>query len=213
MVQISIEIEELKEALINIERVQVRNILNEAIAKNSQEKAEHLLVQAFESIGNDWENGDAALSQLYMSGRICEEIIGEFASSGTQKKPTQPKMAIAVLEDFHGLGKRIVQSALGAAGYKVEDFGLGVAVKDLAHRVQKEEIEILLISALMLPSALAVGQLVAHFKEENYPIKILVGGAPFRLDPNLWQEVGATATAGTASEVVGALEKLILEAP
>ncbi|MDZ7777050.1 MAG: hypothetical protein U5L09_16260 [Bacteroidales bacterium] len=53
--------------------------------------------------------------------------------------------------------------------------------------VHKEKIKILLLSVLMLPSALHVKDLKQ--KLNGTGVKIVVGGAPFRFDENLWKEV------------------------
>ena len=49
----------------------------------------------------------------------------------------------------------------------------------------------LLISTLMLHSALAVKEVKLQLSEINPQTKIIVGGAPFSMDKKLWQAVGA----------------------
>jgi len=205
------EIATLKDALLSVDRIGVRQLLRQVVQSHTPADSEKALIQAFEEIGEDWESGDVALSQLYMAGRICEEMVAETAPQHRSPKKSHPKMGIAVLEDFHGLGKRIVQSALIASGYEVMDLGLGATVEGLEQRVQKEKVEILLISVLMLPSALAVKDLIERFAKGNQKVRVLVGGAPFRFDPDLCREIGADGTARTASEVVQLIETLIQE--
>lgn len=99
-----------------------------------------------------WLDGSVSLSQVYMSGRICEELVENiFPYAETDQKPSR-KMAIAVLEDYHMLGKRIVYSMLKSAGLGLLDYG-HVEVEEIVHRVIEDDIQILLISTLMLPSA------------------------------------------------------------
>ena len=71
---------------------------------------EDIVVSALQSIGTDWEQGKLSLSQVYMSGRLCEELIDRILPSGAPEQTDQPRMAIAVLEDHHVLGKRMVWS-------------------------------------------------------------------------------------------------------
>ena len=110
-------------------------------------------------------------------------------------------MAICVLSDHHKLGKIIVYSLLRASGFDLFDYGT-MEVDDLIERVKKDKIEILLISTLMLPSALKVKKVKEKLIDDNLDVKIIVGGAPFRFDDKLWQEVGADAMCQTASEAV-----------
>ncbi|PKN79449.1 MAG: cobalamin-binding protein [Candidatus Cloacimonetes bacterium HGW-Cloacimonetes-1] len=162
-----------------------------------------LVVPALEFVGDCWEKGTVALSQVYMSGRICESLIDEILPPGNPLRTDQPPIGIAVLLDHHVLGKRVVYSALRASGFELIDLGQGLTARELVGLVRKHQVKILLISVLMLPSALHVKEITRQLKPEG--VKIVVGGAPFRLDKNLYKEVDADATgdnAGIAVEVV-----------
>jgi methanogenic corrinoid protein MtbC1 len=54
----------------------------------------------------------------------------------------------------------------------------------------------------MLNSALHIKDLVARFKKEKINIKVIVGGAPFIFDRELWKEVGAYAMGANASDAL-----------
>lgn len=163
---------------------------------------ESLVLPALERIGEGWEQGRVALSQVYMSGRICEELVDIILPPGEPARKNQPRMAVATLEDHHLLGKRIVYSALRASGFEVLDYGR-MGVDELVDRVREDGVRILLVSTLMLPSALRVKDLRVRLKEAGLEVKIVVGGAPFRFDDQLWQEVEADAMGRNASEAVG----------
>ena len=47
--------------------------------------------------------------------------------------------------------------------------------------------------------------------ERGYKGKLIVGGAPFRLDPELWKQVGADATSGSAGDILLTIEGLVKE--
>jgi methanogenic corrinoid protein MtbC1 len=59
----------------------------------------------------------------------------------------------------------------------------------------------------MLPSALKVKRIQEETK--GLKTKIIVGGAPFRLDPELWKEVGADGYCKDASEIFNMLEEVM----
>ena len=54
----------------------------------------------------------------------------------------------------------------------------------------------------MLPSALQVREVRAGLWAAGANVRLIVGGAPFRLDAHLWQEVGADAMGRNAAEAV-----------
>jgi methanogenic corrinoid protein MtbC1 len=142
-----------------------------------------------------------------MSGRICEEIIDSLLPSHVPGRITSPPMAIAVLEDHHMLGLRLVYSVLRAGGYELRSYGRK-DVDELVEQVRADQIEVLLVSVLMLRSALRVKELRLRLAQAGCGVKLLVGGAPFRLDAHLWQEVGADATADCAAGAVAAVRQM-----
>jgi methanogenic corrinoid protein MtbC1 len=142
-----------------------------------------------------------------MSGVICEKIIDKVLPPSVPYRSNQPKAAIAVFEDFHLLGKRIVYSTLRASGIELMDLGGGLSVNKLAKIVREEDIKILLVSVLMLPSALHIKDLRDQLSDLD--VKIIVGGAPFRFDDKLWTEIGADYYGKDSAEALEIVHKLM----
>src|SRR6185369_110807 len=199
--------DQFEKAILSLDRVTARKLLQDESGNPlPMSTIEGVLCTTLERIGQCWETGTLALAQVYMSGRICEELMDALiANSSTLVRQNQPRMAIAVLEDHHFLGKRMVYSALRASGFKLLDYGHQDA-DGLVRRVKEDEIEILLISTLMLPSALRIGAVRAKLDSNT---KILVGGAPFRFDEQLWKEVGADAMGRSASDAISLVSGII----
>ncbi len=194
---------EMLDALLAVDRVRAGRIVKDSCISGSPVTCvETLIVPALEEIGRRWEDGTVALSQVYMSGRICEEIVDVMLPPGDPKRINQPRMAIAVFEDHHTLGKRIVVSVLRAGGYELTDYGHGINADDLVKQVTRDRIRILLISTLMLPAAVRAKEAIAQIKKALPKTKVIVGGAPFNFDPSLWQEVGADAMGRTATDTL-----------
>ncbi|SHF02600.1 Methanogenic corrinoid protein MtbC1 [Marinitoga hydrogenitolerans DSM 16785] len=170
---------------------------------------EKLIVESLEKIGELWENGEISLAQVYISGIICEELMGKWIKDTQVKNKIDLNLAIVVLEDYHTLGKKIVQSILQSAGYVLKDYGMGKSVDEVVDLVIKDNIEILLISTLMLPSALKVNYLKRKLQEKGKKTKIIVGGAPFRIDKTLWKDVEADAHATHAFQIFEILKKMV----
>ncbi len=181
---------QLEHALLSLDQKAAERIIIDAKRDNSLSKiASELITSTLVRIGNSWESGDLSLSQVYMSGIICEKLIDKILPPQSPIRKSQPKMAIAVVEDFHLLGKRIIYSTLRASGYELTDLGGGLSIERIAEIVKTEKIKILLLSVLMLPSALRIKELKKLLLDVD--VTIVVGGAPFRFDEQLWKEVGA----------------------
>jgi methanogenic corrinoid protein MtbC1 len=180
-------------ALLSLDRLKANEILEETSGTwSSMEQLKYIVVPALERIGSGWETGRIALTQVYMAGRICEELVEKILPREAPDRKRQPEMAITVLKDYHLLGKRIVLSALRASGYELKDYGR-MDVNELVQQTLEDQIELLFISTLMLPSALQVESVKKRLDRSKSPARIVVGGAPFRLDETLWKAVGADA--------------------
>lgn len=167
---------------------------------------EELMVPALIQLGEEWDSGQIALSQIYMSSRICEDIVERALPPMSAERKSHPRMAIAVLGDYHTLGKRIVLSVMRASGFEVLDYGR-MEIAPLIERVLADEVKILLISVLMLPAALKVKAVRAALSARNARVKIAVGGAPFIFDPELWREVDADAVGRNAADAVAIVRR------
>ena len=201
---------EFEKSLMQINRMKAAEAFEKCYAsENSFDQLEQLAIQTLEKIGIGWENGTVSLSQVYMSGVICEELIDKYLPKFQVKRTEIPKLAIGVLLDQHALGKRIVYSILRAGGFEVMDLGKGLSIEELVEKTIDNKIEILLISTLMLASALKVKTVKEQLADHGVAPIIIVGGAPFRFDSNLWQTVGADADGKNASTIIETIESLM----
>jgi len=199
--------EAFKHAILAVDWNEARRlvVLTEAVSRLSSME---MISKALTSIGEGWQRGECSLSQVYMSGRICEELVDAFAADPDAVKKDHPPIAIATLDPHHLLGKRIVYSVLRASGYAVQDYGC-VKCDELIQRVMDDNIKVLLLSALLLPSALSIREVTTRLKSLHLDVKVVVGGAPFLFDSQLWKDVQADAMGRSASEAPGLIESVL----
>jgi methanogenic corrinoid protein MtbC1 len=196
-------------ALLALDRVEARRLFEQAASgPDALRSAIRLVGSGLERIGAGWERGTVALSQVYMGGRICEDLIERRLPPGDPQRASQPRLGLAVLADHHVLGMRIVRATLRAAGYEATDYGHGIGARELAERALGDRIEVLLVSTLMLPSALQVKELSTLLRAGDSLAKLVVGGAPFLFDERLWREVGADAMGRCATDAPRIVEEL-----
>lgn len=201
---------QLERAFLTLDKEEAEKILTDALRSGSPvEIAGELVSLTLNRIGEAWEEGKLALSQVYMSGMICEELIDKILPPQSPYRKSQPKMAIGVFEDYHMLGKRIIFSTLRSSGYDLLDLGGGLHINNLVEIVHREKIKILLLSVLMFPSALHIKELKQ--KLNGTDVKIVVGGAPFRFDENLWKEVDADAFGKDPAQAIQIVSQMMEE--
>ena len=198
------------EQLLSINRIHSEDIIREVHAKtNHFADVEDLIVNALILIGDGWDKGTYSLAQVYMSGVICEEIVEKLLPEANIKRIAYPKIGIGVFLDHHALGKRIVKSVVKSSGYEIIDFGHGLNVDEIVEKTVENGIDVLLISTLMLPSALKIVQVRDRFEKLNLKTKIIVGGSPFRFDEGLWKRVKADADGKNATDIIAIIESVV----
>ncbi|MBT3204799.1 MAG: cobalamin-binding protein [Gammaproteobacteria bacterium] len=206
MTKVKERIQLFQDALSSLDKVKADKIFDEALKDDPPiVVVEQIVVPALENIGQAWQEGALALSQIYMSGRFCEEMVERVLPPSDPDRKRQPRSAIVVLNDYHMLGKRIVYSVMRASGFELFDYGR-MDVEELVKRIRTDNLRVLMISVLMLPSALQIRQLREALDTAGINIKILVGGAPFLFDSELWRDVGADAMGKSASDAIQIIE-------
>ncbi|MFO7882634.1 MAG: cobalamin B12-binding domain-containing protein [Kosmotogaceae bacterium] len=181
-----------KERLLSLDYFYIKQFVQDYLKEYDFENiVDKILVPVLEDIGDSWENGTLSLSQVYMSGKLCERLVDEFIELSNVQRKTKPKMAIVVFNDQHTLGKKIIYNVLRSVGYDIKDFGNSEDATSLIDRLESENIEVLLVSVLMLNSALKIKTIREEINYRNLCTKLIVGGAPFNFDDSLWKRVGA----------------------
>lgn len=203
-------ISRLTDSLLRISENEAKHILDDCFKQNGDFKElVALAAAALERIGEGFERDTVALSQVYMSGRICEEVLLSYFPQDRPERLNGCALAIATLVDQHALGKRIVTSVLRAAGYPPLDFGAGLSARELVDKIVEHDINVILISTLMYAAAIEVKTVTTLLKEEAPDVLVIAGGAPFRLDETLWQVVGADYDGGSGMDLPKLIARII----
>jgi methanogenic corrinoid protein MtbC1 len=205
-----LETRAFQESLLLINRIEAERILVQSYKElGSVKDTENIIVNSLKAIGDGWETGEYSLAQVYMAGVICEELFDKIFIVDQVKRKASPKLGICVFKDYHALGKRIVKSVILSSGIDIIDIGEGLDVADIVKSCIEHNFDIILVSTLMLPSALKVAQIREEFTAQGIRTKIIAGGAPFRFDPTLWEKVGADADGGEATDIVSVIERVV----
>ncbi len=191
---------EFRTALLAMDRQKAEQLLRND-RRGVMAAVETVLVPALENIGNDWEKGELALAEVYMTSRICEALVDGLLPPVSAARRSSPVMAVAAFRDYHLLGKRLVYSMLRAGGYDAFDYGR-VEVDELVRHCIEDKVELLFLSTLMLASAMSIKNAVEALARAGLKVRVAVGGAPFRYDPSLANKVNADYVGTTASDAL-----------
>jgi methanogenic corrinoid protein MtbC1 len=192
------------EAIFDTDREQALEIIHDAIDQGvtPEDVVFKIVVPAIEQMVKAIsENFDANLAQHFMASQIAAEVTEEMLALFKAPPEIVGRVVIGTAEgDLHSLGKRIVTGCLKAQMIDVFDIGVNVAPERFVDEAIARNAEVICISAMMVHTAtgengsLKVRQILREKGLEDR-IKIMVGGAPYRFDANLYKEVQADAWA------------------
>jgi len=211
----------LQLALADTDRVQAQRIVETAVQQG--EKAETVLFQfvlpAVERTCQDiCDGGEVSLAQHFMTSQIAADLAAWLIP---RFKNLQGPAGCIVMGtatgDFHGLGKTIVSACLRAHHFTVHDLGLNVAAETFVDEALRRGATVIGISSMMVHTALSEAgcrrvRRILRDRSLERQIKVIVGGAPFRHDPQLYQAAHADAWASDGMAAVGIIRQLNQEA-
>lgn len=208
------------EAIMDTDRDRALTVVRDALGLgiSPEEVIFRIVVPAIElmmkSIG---ENQGVSLAQHFMAAQIASEVVDEMIPRFRKAPEIIGKVVIGTSQgDFHGLGKRIVSGCLKAMMIEVSDLGLNVAPERFVDEALAHDAQVIAISSMMVHTAKGengcsrVRQLLKERGLEKL-IRIAVGGAPYRFDPELYRTVGADAWAENGIEAGKVISDLIRE--
>jgi methylmalonyl-CoA mutase cobalamin-binding domain/chain len=163
------------------------------------------------------ESMDANLAQHFLTAQIASEVTERMLPLFKQAPVIEGRVVIGTARgDLHSLGKRIVTGCLKAMMVEVTDLGVNIPAERFVDEAVARNAEVIGISAMMVHTArgengsLKVRQLLKEHGLEDR-IKIVVGGAPYRFDPDLYKAVGADAWAADGVSAARVIKQLIEE--
>ena len=123
-------------------------------------------------------------------------------------------VAACVGGDLHEIGVRMVADFFELAGWDTYYLGANTPLDGIVDAVEQRGADVLAISATMTYHVSAVAEVIRALRQGggSRMTRILVGGYPFRVDPELWRSIGADGCAADASEAVAVATSLLRDA-
>ncbi|MDI9313800.1 MAG: B12-binding domain-containing protein [Hydrotalea sp.] len=162
------------------------------------------LVEGMRIVGVDFRDGILFVPEVLMSANSMKAGMNILrpllAATGA---PKQGKMVIGTVKgDIHDIGKNLVGMMMEGAGFDVVDIGINNPVENYLEALEKNDADILGMSALLTTTMPYMKVVVDTLKEKGLRDKyvVLVGGAP--LNEEFAKSVGADAYCRDAAVAV-----------
>ena len=162
------------------------------------------LVGGMKIVGDDFRDGILFVPEVLLAANamkagmaILKPLLAETGA------PRMGKMVIGTVKgDIHDIGKNLVSMMMEGAGFEVVDLGINNPVENYVDAIQKEEADILGMSALLTTTMpymkVVIDTMVQMGIRDDYII--LVGGAP--LNEEFGKAIGADAYCRDAAVAV-----------
>jgi methanogenic corrinoid protein MtbC1 len=198
------------EAVFDTDRDRALQVVHDAVVRGiaPEDIVFKVIIPAIEQmVKSISEDFDANLAQHFMTSQIAAEVTEEMIAKFKKAPAVIGQVVIGTAQgDLHSLGKRIVMGCLRAQMIEVTDLGVNVPPEGFVDAAIAHNAQVIGISAMMVHTArgeggcLKVRQILKERGLED-KIKIIVGGAPYRYEPELyrivqadgWAEDGITA--------------------
>ena len=201
-------------ALLRGERHLASQLILDAVARDTPVRAVYLHVfqPALYEIGRLWQTNRISVAQEHYctaaTQLIMSQLYGKIFSS---ERNGHTLVATCVSGDLHEIGARMVTDFFEMEGWNTFYIGANAPTPSVVATVLERKADVLAISATITYHVTAVEELIAAVRRSpaGPSVKILVGGYPFNLAPDLWRKIGADGSAADAQGAIALATRLI----
>lgn len=180
-------------------------IVREALS--GAESPVDIYVDIFESalyeVGRRWQTKGLTIADEHMATVTTQYILAVLHADLPVGASGRGRAFITgVFGEHHVVGTNIVANVLEEDGWEVRSLGTNLPPETIVAAIRQHGADLLAVSVTMSTSVPGAVELIdaVHAGVTNPP-RIIVGGAPFREDPQLWRTVGADGFAADARGV------------
>jgi methanogenic corrinoid protein MtbC1 len=174
----------------------------------------HVFQRSQREIGRLWQMNQLSVAQEHYCTAATQLIMSQlYPHIFATEKSGRTLVATCVSGDLHEIGVRMVSDFLEMEGWDTFYLGANTPTPSLLQTIAEHRADVLAVSATITSHIRAVRDLIAAVRSSqgNRDVRILVGGYPFNVAPDLWQQVGADAFARDAEESITAASRLAEE--
>ena len=207
------------DALIAADQDRAGTVLENAVRSGTPLKDIyiHVLQPVLQETGRLWQLNTISIAQEhFVTASVVTYMIrlhDRFLPAGGGEKGRRGSTVVAasVGAELHDVGIRMVADFFTMDGWDTYYLGANTPVQSILGAVLDRKADLITLSATMPRHLPDVQYLIRSLRGDRKTagVKIIVGGYPFRIIPELWKQVGADAYAGDAEEAVVVADRLM----
>ncbi len=171
----------------------------------------HVFQRTQREIGRLWQMNKISVAHEHYCTASTQFIMSQlYPHIFRTERVGRTMVATSVAGELHELGVRMVADFFEMEGWDTYYLGANAPATSVVQAVIERKAEVLGISASMTFHLRAVEGLITLARKTAGwgDTKIMVGGYPFHLDPNLWRQVGADLYAGDAQQAINLVDRV-----
>jgi len=201
-------------ALLAGERQRASRLVMDAVEGGTS--VQDIYLQVFQpcqhEIGRLWQLNQISVAQEHYCTAATQLIMSQlYPYLFTGERVGRTMVATCIANDLHEIGVRMVSDLFELSGWDTFYLGANTPVPSILEAVREQRADVLAVSATITPHLKLVRELIADVRAapDCGAVKILVGGYPFRIGPDLWQRLGADGCAQDAATAVELANRLV----
>jgi MerR family transcriptional regulator, light-induced transcriptional regulator len=172
----------------------------------------HVFQLTQREVGRLWQTNQISVAQEHLASGVTQLIMSQlYPLIFSSHKNGRKFMGACVSGELHEIGIRMVADFFEMDGWDTYYLGANMPVQGLLqmmHQIQPDVVGISVMMGYHLPSAV---DMIAAMRAEpgGAHTKIVVGGYPFLVEPELAQKIGADGWAADAEQAVELANRLL----
>lgn len=201
-------------ALLAGERHVASRLVLEAVAEQGVSVRDiylHVFQPAQHEVGRLWQMNRLSVAQEHYCTAATQLIMSQlYPYLFSAERNGRTLVAACVSGDLHEIGVRMVSDFFEMEGWDTFYLGASMPTPSLLQTLAQRRADVLAVSATLTSHVRAVAELIRAVRgsEAGEQVKIMVGGYPFNVAPELWQLVGADASARNAEDAIATARQL-----
>lgn len=172
----------------------------------------HVFQRSQHEIGRLWQINAISVAQEHYATASTQLVMSQlYPQIFATERRGRSLVATCVSGDLHEIGVRMVSDFFELEGWDTFYLGANVPAASIVQTLNERRADVLAVSATITPHVRAVKELIGRVRAsaDCACVKIIVGGYPFNIAPELWRQIGADACARDALDAVAVANRLV----
>lgn len=199
------------DSLLRGDRQSASRMILESVEQGVSIKDIYLYVfqRSQREVGLLWQTNQISVAQEHYCTAATQMVMSQLYPYIFSSERKGHRMVVTCVGgELHEIGARMVADFFEMDGWDTYFLGANTPTEGILRAVSERQADVLAISATMTFHIEKVASLIAEVRRAGLDanIKIMVGGYPFNIAPNLWESVGADGYARDAQQALIAVE-------